>query len=84
MEENDRAFTLSHRFIFSLERGDIITFFSPEGDELFIKRIIGMPGEHIELRGDGLVLINGALLEEPYIRETHLSIGPSIKFFRIR
>ena len=52
-------------------RGDVIVFNPPEkihSDYPFIKRVIGLPGETIEIR-DGKTLINGISLEEEYIRE---------------
>ena len=33
----------------------------------YIKRVIGLPGEHVEIK-DGLVYINGELLEEDYLQ----------------
>lgn len=39
------------------------------GKESYIKRVIGLPGEHIEIKEDK-VYINGELLEEPYLQET--------------
>ena len=48
------------------ERGDIIVFKHP-GEDL-IKRVIGLPGETIEIR-EGRVYINGAALDEPYLVE---------------
>jgi len=51
------------------ERGDIIVFYMPEIDEEpLIKRVIGLPGETIEIR-DGHVLINDQVLEEPYLQQ---------------
>ncbi len=48
-------------------RGDIVVFVSPNGGkEDYIKRIVGLPGEHVEIR-DGAVWINGYRLEEPYL-----------------
>ena len=35
----------------------------------YIKRVIGLPGEHIEIK-NGKVYINGGILEEPYINKT--------------
>lgn len=53
------------------ERGEIIVFDSPDRpnvDPPLIKRLIGMPGETVEIR-DSLVYINGEQLDEPYINE---------------
>ena len=49
------------------ERGDIIVFPSPyEDGREFIKRIIGMPGETVQII-NGSVRINGQPIEEPYL-----------------
>jgi len=49
------------------ERGDVIIFNAPNGsDEDFIKRVIGLPGDTVEVRGEA-VYVNGVKLEEPYI-----------------
>jgi signal peptidase I len=53
------------------ERGDIIVFNSPvadPGDPSLIKRVIGLPGDFVEIR-DTLVYVNGQLLDESYINE---------------
>lgn len=50
-----------------IERGDVIVFVPPrEANRDFIKRVIALPGERVEIR-QGRVLINGKLLQEPYI-----------------
>lgn len=46
-------------------RFDIVVFHAPEGKD-YIKRVIGLPGEHIEYRNDQLY-INGEPIEEPYL-----------------
>jgi signal peptidase I len=54
----------------SVERGDIIVFYFPmDPEQELIKRVIGLPGDHISVR-DGTVLVNGQVLNEPYIAET--------------
>ncbi len=52
------------------ERGDIIVFDYPDDPEiLYIKRVIGVPGDHIEIH-DGMVYINNQILDEPYLDVT--------------
>ena len=47
------------------QRFDIIVF-PYEEDKLYIKRIIGMPGETVQIDEDGVIYINGEKLEESY------------------
>src|SRR5437763_12205986 len=50
-----------------IRRGDIVVFLSPETPGLYVvKRIIGIPGDRIHLRG-GVVYRNGEKLNEPYV-----------------
>ena len=50
-----------------IKRGDILVFKYPEEpDRDFIKRVIGLPGETVELR-EKKVYINGTPLDEPYV-----------------
>ncbi|PKM83386.1 MAG: signal peptidase I [Firmicutes bacterium HGW-Firmicutes-14] len=64
------------------ERTDIVVFAPPPEAQIgdmkndLIKRIIGLPGDTVEVR-DGKVLINGESLEEPYIaQKPSYNIGP--------
>jgi signal peptidase I len=51
----------------TIKRGDVIVFKYPEEpDRDFIKRVIGLPGETLEVR-EKKVYINGSPLEEPYV-----------------
>jgi len=49
------------------QRGDIVVFHPPFEGPVLIKRIIGLPGDEISLKDDA-VYVNGALLDEPYVR----------------
>jgi len=49
-----------------VSRGDLVVFHYPVNPGLhLVKRVVGMPGDRIRMRG-GLVLVNGRVLEEPY------------------
>jgi signal peptidase I len=53
--------------ITSVRRGDVVVFKFPEDlSRDFIKRVIGLPGETIEVR-QKKVYVNGQLLDEPYV-----------------
>ena len=57
----------------TIRRGDVIVFKYPEEPERdFIKRVIGLPGETLELRNKQ-VFINGKALDEPYV---HFLVPP--------
>jgi len=60
-------------------RGDVVVFSMPQqSDELLIKRVIGLPGETVEIRS-GKVYVNGAVLDEPYLeQETRGRFGPVV------
>ena len=51
------------------ERGDIVIFKYPDDEKVdYLKRIIGLPGETVEI-ASGKVYIDGELLDEPYLDE---------------
>jgi signal peptidase I len=52
----------------NLERGDIVVFYYPKDQtKSFIKRIIGLPGEMIDIDSNGGITINGSALDEGYV-----------------
>lgn len=66
---------LSYRFD-SLERFDIIVFYpyGRENEEYYVKRIIGMPGETVQIIGSD-IYIDGAILEEDYGKDPIVDPG---------
>jgi signal peptidase I len=49
------------------QRGDIVAFTLPsESSSQYLRRVVGLPGEVIELKA-GKVIVDGYVLEEPYI-----------------
>ncbi len=51
------------------ERGDIIIFHPPSKQQVdYIKRLIALPGDTVEIKG-GAVYVNGKRLDEPYIKD---------------
>lgn len=50
------------------QHGDIIVFHHPKSDLNLIKRVIGLPGDQIEIDNEQ-VKVNGVVLNEPYINE---------------
>jgi signal peptidase I len=59
---------VSYRF-HGPQRFDVVVIKVPsQGDELLIKRVIGLPGETVEIH-DGQVYIDGQLLDEPFTNE---------------
>jgi signal peptidase I len=75
MEPNlhDGQYLIINKLVYYLhppERGDVVVFHYPRNPRRdFIKRIIGLPGEKVEVRGER-IFINGEELEEPYTFHT--------------
>ena len=67
-----------YRWAPKIERGDIVVFWYPnDPTKSYIKRVIGMPGETVEVRA-GSVLINGSALDETYL-DPKSNVSPAIQ-----
>ena len=49
------------------QRGEIIVFRHPQSEMNLIKRVIGLPGDTVEIQ-NGVVSVNGVVVDEPYIQ----------------
>ena len=68
--EGDRLIGFRLSYLFSKpERGDVIIFKYPDDEKQnFVKRVIGIPGDVVQII-HGKVYVNGNELDEPYLRE---------------
>jgi signal peptidase I len=64
----------------ALQRGDIIVFKYPYQDHPhFVKRVIGLPGDHLKIV-DQQVYVNGKLLNEPYVVHDSASVYDPLNY----
>lgn len=74
-EDNLIVDKITYRF-HDPERFDIIVFpFQDEKDTFYIKRIIGLPGETVQIDEEGNIMIDGEILEESYGKEIIINPG---------
>lgn len=67
---HDGEYVIVNRIVYRLQapqRGDVVVF-QRDGKREFIKRIIGLPGEMVEVKS-GRVIVNGVAIAEPYIAQ---------------
>jgi signal peptidase I len=68
LSDQERIFI--NKFVYRFEpiqRGDVVVFWYPlDHSKSFIKRVVGLPGETVEIR-QGAVYVNGKIVPEPYV-----------------
>jgi len=74
IEGGDRVIMLKFPYYFGFlpERQDVVVFAAPQefdNEEDLLKRVIGLPGDTVEVK-DGKVYVNGTALTEPYLYES--------------
>lgn len=68
LEDSERIIVnkLGYR-LHAVERGDVVVFWYPRDPSVsFIKRVVGLPGDTVEIR-HGVVYVNGAAIREDYL-----------------
>jgi signal peptidase I len=80
--DQERIFV--NRFVYRFQdvrRGDVVVFWYPKDrSKSFIKRVLGVPGDEVEIRS-GIVYVNGARMSEPYLKrefQDYKSFGKAI------
>ena len=56
----------------TFNQGDIIAFYY--NNQILVKRVIAFPGDWVDVREDGTVIVNGEILKEDYLSEKHQGI----------
>lgn len=68
--DQERIFINKFTYRFGIEdinHGDMVVFLYPgDTSKSYIKRVIGIPGDWVEVK-EGAVLLNGSQIEEPYV-----------------
>jgi signal peptidase I len=69
--------TLAYRFS-SVRRGDVVAFrHDAPTTETYIKRVVGLPGERVEVR-NGMVSVDGREIAEPYVQFRDKRSAPAV------
>jgi len=68
LSDQERIFINKFVYRFEpIERGDVVVFWYPlDHTKSFIKRVVGLPGETVEIR-QGVLYVNGKVIPEPYV-----------------
>jgi signal peptidase I len=76
LSDQERIFI--NKFVYRFEpiqRGDVVVFWYPlDRSKSFIKRVIGLPGETVEIR-HGVVYVNDKMVPEPYVPPQYEDLG---------
>lgn len=66
LKEKKRIVVFRIRNLDKIKRGDILVFYNDQVYEVLVDRVIGFPGDLVDITEDGAVCVNGQSLLEPY------------------
>ena len=69
LQRGDVVVAIKHA---SCSPGDIIAY--NDQDKLMVRRVIALDGDTVQVTEDGAVLVNGRLLDEPYVQSPALGV----------
>jgi len=76
LSDQERIFI--NKFVYRFEpisRGDVVVFWYPlDRSKSFIKRVVGLPGETVEIR-HGILYVNGVQIPEPYVPPQYADVS---------
>ena len=64
LQEGDTVVSVKSK---QYETGDVIAFYY--GNKVLVKRYIAGPGSWVDIQEDGTVIVDGQILDEPYVQE---------------
>ncbi len=56
-----------------VKRGNVVAFY--HGNNVLVRRCIGLPGDEVDIREDGNVYVNGDKIDEPYLEGVVTEVG---------
>jgi signal peptidase I len=76
LSDQERIFINKFVYRFEpIERGDVVVFWYPlDRSKSFIKRVIALPGENVEIRR-GVVYVNGKMVQEAYVPPQYADVS---------
>lgn len=68
IKPGDQIFSTRMYDFCEIKRGDILIFNSKELGKELVKRVVGLPGDRVDIKSDGSVYINRKKLDETYVK----------------
>lgn len=65
------------------QRGDIVVFFSPHDGKRLVKRVVGLPGDTIELHANTLIINGSPVAYQPIVEEVLRDLAPADRAGRV-